>query len=226
MKPFNNFHSHSEILENYDNNNHTYWNNTTPNFVAFRKDVRDHLVKQQNYQCPYCTLRIPSESYRHWDIDHVIAKSLNPSFLFEALNLALACPDCNKAKLDTNVYYRPAVHKLIHYPKNKEKFTIYHPFLDCGEYDLHILKIPIANKELFVYHGITAKGQDTIKICDLNRFINMISDWDKISIVEKELIDKPPSEFKKALEREQQKNKRLKIINKNQQKTINELSEI
>lgn len=55
-----------------------------------------------NYKCSYCGVSIDIIPITHFEIDHIVAKS---TFSSEAKaghieNLALACHDCNHAKLD------------------------------------------------------------------------------------------------------------------------------
>ena len=123
--------------------------------------IRNHYLEKQDFTCPYCKQVFRSKNARYWDIEHVISRSLVSSFMFEPLNLCMACVDCNVAKSNKSITRSRA---KKHYPKKSGSYTIVHPHLD--NYEDHIIVI----REGFYYVAKRPKGEATISICRLNRF--------------------------------------------------------
>jgi hypothetical protein len=129
-----------------------------PELAALRARLRQHYSVQQFATCCYCKQGFMSTSGLVWDVEHVAPKSLYPKFMFEPLNLAVACKECNSAKRAFEVLVRP---KPKRYPKRSQAFLIVHPHFD--KYDDNILR----SKHL--YAPISAKGVETIRACNLVR---------------------------------------------------------
>lgn len=126
--------------------------------------IRKHYALEQKATCPYCKMQLKTQRGRSWDVEHIIPRSTAHSFMFEPLNLCIACVECNSAKSNKKVTTSTAT---IRYPKNG--YLIVHPHFD--NYHEHIIAIRVG---LF-YFPRTAKGEKTIYTCELNRFYSYAS---------------------------------------------------
>jgi hypothetical protein len=124
-----------------------------------RPIIRKHYATEQNTVCPYCRMQLNTDRGRAWDVEHIIPRSLGENFMFEPLNLCVACVECNSAKSNKRVTKSKA---QVRYPR--QGYTIVHPHFD--DYQKHIATIRVG---LF-YFPKSCKGEKTIYICELNRF--------------------------------------------------------
>ncbi|GAA6131708.1 HNH endonuclease [Halopseudomonas sabulinigri] len=123
-----------------------------------KKKIKDFYVKEQKNVCVYCRVKMPSNNGRVWDVEHVISRIENGGFMFEPRNLCVSCPDCNVSKGVKKVTNSKAKKS---YPRN---FIIAHPHFD--KYEDHVKVISAGS----YYFARTAKGEQTIAVCRLNRF--------------------------------------------------------
>ncbi|MGF1806468.1 HNH endonuclease [Aliivibrio sifiae] len=126
-----------------------------------KETIKVHYHSIQRTVCPYCKQKLNSKHGRYWDIEHIIPRSHQPSFMFEPYNLCLSCVDCNKEKSDKKITTSNA---KKHYPKNSSQYLIIHPHFD--HYDDYL----IAVKPGLFYYPLEAKGRKTVEVCGLNRF--------------------------------------------------------
>lgn len=157
------------------------WSKTV--FDNLKVNLIEHLRKEQNNKCCYCKNELGYD-IKSVDIEHIIPKSEYSDFTFHNLNLALSCPGCNTKKST-----KPVLNKMIKkYPSDGKPFLIVHAHYD--EYDKHII-----NREECVYIARTAKGSDTIKFCELFRFL-VILEKSKKKITEKSVLSKLVEEIR------------------------------
>ena len=142
-----------------------YWNSVE--IEAIRKEIKQHYKDEQKYICSYCRQQIKVEHSMIWDIEHIVAKSSHPQFMFEPKNLCLACKDCNVNKGAQNVLKKEKTNK---YPTGSEEFYIIHPHFD--RYTDHITKL---GENVFVPR--TEKGIFTANCCGLFRFSLESAGW-------------------------------------------------
>jgi hypothetical protein len=163
-----------------------------------RPVIRKHYAKEQKTVCPYCRMQLNTDKGRAWDVEHIIPRSLGENFMFEPLNLCVACVECNSAKSNKKVTESKA---KIRYPH--KGYTIVHPHFD--DYQEHIATIRVG---LF-YFPKSSKGEKTIYVCELNRFYSYanfeddLDDLDDIIIVLANSIRETENERTKAKIREQ-----------------------
>lgn len=158
-------------------------------YNPLRTRIKQHYLKGQAFRCCYCRQRILVQHGRAWDIEHVIARALNATFMFEPENLAISCIDCNSAKRDANVLAKPR----RKFPRKPDAYTIVHPHFD--DWIDHFVLGQV------VYAPRTAKGAETIKVCRLWRFVDMIgqdalfeTDRRYVELAERLLLAKTPVE--------------------------------
>ena len=127
-----------------------------PCFKAIRHNIKNHLLREQKFICPYCKLNISLRSYP--PIEHIVPKGLHINFMFEPLNLAVSCQMCNSHKGSQETLVQPNTNP--NYPTNGISFSIVHPWFD--EYNDHIELF----EDIFI-KAKTTKGKKTINICKL-----------------------------------------------------------
>lgn len=127
-----------------------------------RSRIKQFYLQGQAFKCCYCRRENAVQHGRAWDVEHVISRTANATFMFEPENLAVACIDCNLAKLDANIL----VHPRVRFPRTSGAYTIVHPHFD--DWDEHFMFGG------FVYAPLTAKGTETLKVCKLYRFYNLV----------------------------------------------------
>ena len=132
-----------------------------------RSAIRNHYRQEQNGLCAYCKNELSLQSAANAQIEHILSKSKYGNFVFEVLNLCVICADCNQIKSDKEAaasMEEITVNEVkSRYPRASSSFIIVHPhFDDWGE---HIKKI-----DKF-YIDLTKKGNATIGICRLNRYV-------------------------------------------------------
>ncbi|MCT4006731.1 hypothetical protein HZQ22_15330 [Elizabethkingia anophelis] len=153
---------------------HTNWGDD--DITDIRSDIREFYRKEQRGKCAYCRKDISLHSASNSQVEHIVAKSLPPHFIFESNNLCVICADCNEIKRDQEVRSEiPLITKnkdIKKYPRSSNAFKIVHPHFDC--FDDHILEID------GYYLDLTTKGGHTILYCKLNRKLHKFGYDDSI----------------------------------------------
>ena len=158
----------------YDGSSHSEWNRTEGPVVALRKSIRVHYLREQRYRCAYCRMEKKENHGLTWDVEHIIPKAVYPRFLYEPLNLAMVCKECNIAKLDQEVLYRP-LRAGLPLPDRSEDYKIVHPHFDI--YSEHFEIIFVGGR---VSHRPrnNNKAKETFLMCDLIRFSYAFGEWE------------------------------------------------
>ncbi|WP_109317526.1 HNH endonuclease [Pseudovibrio ascidiaceicola] len=151
---------HQAIIDAYENGelDGNYWRADEVRPIA--AIIRAHYLRQQDGRCCYCDREITTNAYvQH--VEHIVCRSTDARFMFTPHNLAVACSTCNGRKNAKAVLTREAV---VGYPGSSGAFSIVHPHFD--EYEEHISRIGDD-----IYAPLTPKGTETIKLCELTRFV-------------------------------------------------------
>lgn len=131
---------------------------------SVRVEIRDFYRAEQKANCVYCNDAVALQSATGAPIEHVASKAKYPHYIFEPLNLCVACPDCNEIKRDREVLDPVVINTAPkRYPKNTHRYRIVHPHYDA--YEDHIEHVGI------FYWAKTKKGSYTIYICGLDRYV-------------------------------------------------------
>ena len=138
-------------------NHSSDWEN--PCLDEFKQRARDYYRKKQNRRCAYCRTVIRT-SQASPEIEHIIPKSDKPAWMYEPFNLCLSCKMCNTKKSTKKVLKDKTVVSL---PKDSDSYKLVHPHID--RYSDHINII-----DDILYEGLTKKGKETIRVCELNRY--------------------------------------------------------
>ncbi|WP_278939446.1 HNH endonuclease [Pseudomonas helleri] len=159
-----------------------FWKETNNGaWGALKKNLKDHYIKVQGFQCSYCLQTIEVFHNGAWDAEHIIPRITHPQFSFEPLNICVSCKDCNSAKHDKKVVYARVKSK---FSKDSDDYLICHPHFD--EYSDHIRVISIAG----FYMPKTIKGKNLIEMCGLLRFLFKFSGFEcDISQIQKKTFE-------------------------------------
>lgn len=161
-------------VNRYDGVSHAEWNQTEGPIVELRKIIRGHYLVEQRYRCAYCRMEKKENHGLTWDVEHIIPKAVYPRFLYEPLNLAMVCKECNIAKLDKNVLCR-GLSRNAPLPVNPEAYTIVHPHHD--QYSEHF-EIIVVSGRITHRPKNNHKAKETFIMCDLVRFSYAFGEWD------------------------------------------------
>jgi hypothetical protein len=138
-------------------------------WAVLKKNLKDHYIRVQDYQCPYCLQRIEVDHNGNWDAEHIIPRKSHPHFAFEVLNLCVSCKDCNGAKADKKTVFSRVKKK---FSSDTDDYLICHPHFD--EYSDHVKVVSVAG----FYMPRTAKGKTLIEVCGLLRFLFKFSGYE------------------------------------------------
>lgn len=146
--------------------------------------LRDRLLNLQNLRCVYCQAPIEAEEIGYRELEHILPKGKSsrctqqsgtsnlpskrratlgyPEFMFEPLNLAISCKQCNNLKgMHDCLVDRSQARPLRAYPQARGLLW-FHPHHEC--YDTHI-----SIDDDFSFTGLTDGGRAVIKECGLDR---------------------------------------------------------
>lgn len=161
-------------IQKYDGRSHAEWDETTGPIVKIRASLRKHYLKEQSFRCAYCRQEKKESHGLTWDVEHIIPKSTHAKFLYEPLNLAMACKECNIAKGNADVL-KIKLRTNQGIPNRSEAYTIVHPHHD--RYSDHIEVTQVKGK---ITHRPKNKhkAKETFIMCDLIRFSYEFAEWD------------------------------------------------
>ncbi|HEB4940941.1 TPA: hypothetical protein R0J09_001532 [Klebsiella quasipneumoniae] len=154
------------FISKYDGVNYGIWNSTEGSIVKVRGEIRKHYIPLQKNFCSYCRQEYTTTDGLVWTVEHILSKSKYPRFLFEPLNLAMACRDCNRSKDAKENIANDAVEFGDLYPQESSVFNIIHPHFD--KYSLHIELRKQGRR--YIYNPLDEKGEKTFEVCNLIRF--------------------------------------------------------
>jgi len=126
------------------------------------RQIREHLITEQNDECAYCGL--PLKETSRPEVDHIAARKVDdaryPEFTFEPQNLAVACSYCNgsSCKGDKNTI------DTYHAQYRNCTFTIVHPYLDDTNLHLSFER----NNDSQIIRGLSPRGIETIRMFKLD----------------------------------------------------------
>ncbi|WP_044101598.1 HNH endonuclease [Acinetobacter pittii] len=180
------------FIDSYDKINYQIWNDEENNNVkTFRSLIRNHYLLNQKLTCFYCRQYIFSTNGLHWQVEHILPKSLFPQFLFEPKNLIVICPRCNGEKGDQNPHVKGNQGRSQKsYPSKSGRFTIVHPLYDA--YQDHITRIPAQHCDYpdhYFLQARTTKGKATVRMCYLDRFTQEFAGFPDLKGKQVECLD-------------------------------------
>ena len=183
---------YKSLVDTYDKKTYKLWNdegNTDVN--NFRTSIRNHYLVNQKLTCFYCRQYIFSTNGLHWQVEHILPKSLFPQFLFEPKNLIVICPDCNREKDDQNPHVNGSrARSQKSYPNKSGRYKIIHPLFD--EYVDHIERVPANHcnyPDHYFLKAHTSKGKATVRMCYLDRFTQEFAGYKDMKGKQVECLD-------------------------------------
>jgi uncharacterized protein (TIGR02646 family) len=136
------------------------WSNTC--YEDIKQRVKKNHLQKQNGRCAYCRNWVEVDG-KYEPIEHVIAKSTRPDWMFKTKNLIITCDTCNNLK-GKQTTLNPAYKHWKNFPNNSDAFIIFNPHFDTWN---HHFKI---ENDIFLVAKKKSKGDDTIRICKLHRY--------------------------------------------------------
>lgn len=143
----------------------------------YKKRERDYYFKKQNRRCAYCRTIIKT-SQASPEIEHIVHKSGRPEWMYESFNHCISCKMCNTKKGIKNVLSNDVVTDL---PRQSAGYLLVHPHIDRYSQHINIIKG-------ILYEGLTEKGRETIRICELDRY-ELAADRAEDNIMEEKSLD-------------------------------------
>lgn len=143
-----------------DSTNSVEWDK---GYKAFKKNIRNHLKREQRGRCAFCRIRINTGT--SWaNLEHLISKTDYPTFMLKPENLVYCCTRCNMSKLKQNVISNPVQDKSLQiFPTNSQGFLIINPYHDNYEDHIDFLD------EIIIVSKNSLKGTKTIELYKLYR---------------------------------------------------------
>lgn len=166
-----------EFVDCYDGATYQIWNAVDGVIVELRKHIRNHYLHQQNFMCAYCRIEKKELHGLTWDIEHILAKSKYPSFLFEPQNLAIACKECNAPKDDREILL-VKLRNTAELPTNTEAYAIVHPHFD--RYSDHFEISVVGGRRIYRILN-KDKASFTYVACNLMRFDFQYAEWESFN---------------------------------------------
>lgn len=146
--------------------------------------LRDRLLTLQNLRCVYCQAPIEAEEIGYRELEHILPKGKSPrctqksgtsnltskrratlgypEFMFEPLNLAVSCKQCNNLKgMHDCLVDRTQARPLQAYPQARGLIWFNPHYESYGEH--------ISIDDEFIFTGLTPGGRAVIKECGLDR---------------------------------------------------------
>lgn len=143
----------------------------------YKARVREYYRKKQNRRCAYCRTIVRTSQVSP-EIEHIVPKSVRPLWMYEPFNHCMSCKTCNTKKSTKNVLSDETVTTI---PLKSEGYLLVHPHID--RYSQHINII-----DGILYEGLTDKGRETIRICELDRY-ELAADRAEDKIKEEKTLD-------------------------------------
>jgi len=131
-------------------------------YEPFKQNLKRNYLIQQNGRCAYCRKQIEPDGY-YEPIEHIVAKSIKPTWMLEVKNLVITCNSCNNLK-NKEQTLTTAHENDIFFPGAEDAFIIFNPHYDRWRNHFQI------EDEIFLTALPNSKGPNTIRICNLNRY--------------------------------------------------------
>lgn len=156
------FH-YDSIDANTLHNNPTYANEDWDKSIYNRpkKNLKKYYCVTQRRMCIYCNTELEVACHDE-HIEHIVHKEFRPIWMFEPLNLGIACSQCNTKK-GVQHALREFARQMPILPIGSRFYAIVHPHFDI--YGQHIE----LEDELFIKARNDHKGATTIEMCGLWR---------------------------------------------------------
>ncbi len=130
-------------------------------FRELKNRLRQNYYLKQKKRCAFCRLELNIDAYFN-HIEHIVARSIKPKWIFEPKNLVIACTACNQLKNDSVTL--DANYVVANFPNHSRCFLVLNPHFDKWEDHLRI------KDGMFITAKPNSKGQITISKYHLYRY--------------------------------------------------------
>lgn len=131
-------------------------------YEVIKQRVKHDLMLGQHDRCAYCRKIIEADG-KYEPLEHIVAKSIKPAWMFEPKNLIVTCDSCNNLKGDDETLTAAYTNSAI-LPTVSNAYTIFNPHYDAWNEHLQY------EDDIFLVAVPNSKGESTIKICKLFRY--------------------------------------------------------
>jgi hypothetical protein len=151
------------------------WTDTAYGPIKLR--LKKELYFYQFDRCAYCRRVIEADA-KYEPMDHIVAKSIKPEWMFEPHNLVVTCDSCNNLKNDDPTLAIAHINDND-YPQTSDSFLVFNPHFDTWSEHLQY------EDEIFLVGVPGSKGPDTIRICKLYRYNIIINRAKELKLEQK-----------------------------------------
>jgi uncharacterized protein (TIGR02646 family) len=151
------------------------WTNGTYNSIKLR--IKEELYFNQYDRCAYCRRVIEADA-KYEPMDHIVAKSIKPEWMFEPHNLVVTCDSCNNLKNDDPTLTTAHINDN-NFPQTSDSFLVFNPHFDTWSEHLRY------EDDIFLVGVPNSKGADTIRICKLYRYNIIINRAKELKLEQK-----------------------------------------
>lgn len=146
-------------------------------YEPIKQRIKHDLMLGQHDRCAYCRKIIEADG-KYEPLEHIVAKSLKPVWMFEPKNLIVTCDSCNNLKGTdetlTAAYTNSAVLPVI-----SDAYIIFNPHYDVWDEHLRY------EDDIFLVAVPDSKGEDTIRICKLFRYNVIVNKAKELKLQQK-----------------------------------------
>lgn len=151
-------------------------------YESIKQRVKGELILYQLDRCAYCRKIIEADA-KYEPLEHIVAKSICPSWMLEPKNLIVTCDSCNNLK-GTDPVVTPEVIASGILPNTSDAYIIFNPHFDT--WDEHL----IYEDDIFLVAIPNSKGNDTVRICKLYRYNVILNRAKDLKLLQKEPMGK------------------------------------
>lgn len=126
------------------------------NGSAIKHAFRKYLDTRQSGRCCYCRQWLANSGHAK-PIDHVLPKGEYPQFSLHFWNLAVACTDCNLAKLE-DVWGSVGKDAFV-YPTYEAYADMFHPRFHSYDDHVRYVFVETNSGSIALYEGLTVQGK-------------------------------------------------------------------
>lgn len=147
-------------------------------YELIKQRIKGELYLGQFDRCAYCRKTIEADG-KYEPLEHIVAKSIKPIWMLNPKNLIVTCDSCNNLKGDEPTL-ATAFENEINLPENSDAYVIFNPHYD--NWNEHLAY----EDDIFIVPIINSKGNETIRVCKLNRYNTIINRAKEIKIGQKD----------------------------------------
>jgi hypothetical protein len=135
---------------------------TKGNYSNFKSNLKKDHLRKQNDRCAYCRNFVETDG-NYEPLEHIVAKSIKPTWMLKVKNLIVTCDPCNNLKNDYQTLTIEHEND-IDFPESEDSFIIFNPHHE--RWSDHF----VIEDDIFLVAKENTKGADTIRICKLYRY--------------------------------------------------------